>query len=208
MKRISILLTLLFALPAFSQKSDAVKEKLIFTNGDSLMGTVTPIDDGHVRVTKADGSSTVVLTSMIKRKDNKPIVKTANIDLRFQSIERESQISKGCIVAGGAALLVSGTLLLLNATATAPSVSRLNSAISTNASETNALNSRLSSGQIMQAQYDAEKKNIDSKMTSSINKYNSDVDSFNAKTKSRSVAQGVFTVLSGVFLSVGVAFTF
>ncbi len=63
MKAILIIAAIIFTTNIFAQiKSD----KIYLNNGDSITGTIQKVDAEHYRITKEDGKSVLVLSSMIK----------------------------------------------------------------------------------------------------------------------------------------------
>ncbi len=90
------LLAILFFIITFS--SYAQEKKIILTNGDSLMGTVEQIDETHSRITRSNGSTSIVLASMIKSIDNILMIKMRVIEdshtLGLQEVLKLDNIKK------------------------------------------------------------------------------------------------------------------
>lgn len=74
------------------------QEKIFLTTGDSLMGTVTKIDDNHSRITKSDGTSIMILSNMIKKGSVSPSIKFEKES--SQTKETDSQEEKHRLIIG------------------------------------------------------------------------------------------------------------
>lgn len=87
---------LFFAFTLLYTSFCCAQEKIYLTSGDSLLGKTAYIDTDHIRVTKTDGKSLVLLVSMIKsiEKDSKKLYLTPDGFKDFVVIDCKGQSAK------------------------------------------------------------------------------------------------------------------
>lgn len=119
MKKVLLFLTLLFALPVFSQT-----DTIISKSGKTIIGTITLVNDNNIfyNTKKSEGNYIGLDEVSYYSKSGKPTTLSKSINSKEAKlyIPEESKVSrkgKGFIIASGVSLIASGVLSIINSTA-------------------------------------------------------------------------------------------